>query len=361
MNILSYSPKVEAYVAIGEGGGNVVDLTPDIVLATVSRVSDGASSFTIKLQNELKKYNGLFTQMDRVKIYVTKVERTALITGYITKAPSYSLYGGDVTIEGQCSLYRLQQLYWDPCLMESQRLLGYEANEREWDSVLRNLLTKVGGVPESSISIGDISPAMITWARQLYEAHQEDQSQLKDMVDEFYNILQTHGPTASTSGMAAAAGAAGSSGGTAKLTGDEKKASQAQKEIVEVATSGSVPGSGGMCLQWVNDVYQVAGYPFTRYPGAIDVWRNRESASAYSSDMSKIPLAAAVVTTGSGSGGNGHIGIYIGGGEVISEVGGQRVETVEGFGSWSSFDTIDGMTGMCGFVCPSTDPAIDWK
>lgn len=193
MNILSYSPSIEVYAVVGKDM-EVVDLSPDVTQATVNRIQDGASSFTVRLQNVDRKYNGFFMPMDRIKIFCTKVERVPLLTGYITNVPSATLYGCEVSISGSCTLYRLQQLYWDTGLIESQRALGYSGNEKDWASVVVNLLTKVAGYSSDSLFIGSMPDEVIEWARDMYEAQAQDTSQFISMVDEFYDVLQTHGP-----------------------------------------------------------------------------------------------------------------------------------------------------------------------
>ena len=205
MEILSYSPSIEVYAMVGKG--DYYDLTGDVVSATVSRVQDGASSFTVRLQNVGGKYNGVFTPMDKLKIYATKIERVPLITGYVTTVPKYTLYGEDISLSGSCSLCRFQKLFWDPGLIASQKLLGTSGWETNWDSVLVNLLTKVGGMPRECISIGEMPADIVDWARSMYEAQQNDIAQMSSMMDEFYEILQTHGPqVASGYGVAAGGG-----------------------------------------------------------------------------------------------------------------------------------------------------------
>ena len=146
------------------------------------------------------------------------------------------------------------------------------------------------------------------------------------------------------------------------FSGSDSTASASQKAIVSKALSGTVPGRSGWCLEWVNKVYTAAGYSASILWSslAIDVWRGREAQTSFGTDMTSIPLGACIITTGSGSGGAGHIGIYIGNGNVISEVGAytQRTETIANFGSWA-IDYIDGMQGMCGWVCPNC--GVTWQ
>ena len=361
MQILSYSPSVEVYAAVGKDGGtNYYDLTPDVISANVGRKCDAASTFSITLLNKNRKYNGVFNCMDRIVIYATKTNRVKLLSGFITKHDAFKLYQSDFNISGECTLYRLQQLYFDPYLKESQQQQFADAfanNEQDngYAKVARALLTAIGGWPDEAIDIQpELPQEVMNWASEMYAASADDTMRLTQMVKEFYEVLQTHGPKLTTTSSA------GESGGL-QLTGDEAKASDEQKKIVEYAINSEAHGIVAeyfACLKWVGDVYEAAGFPFARYPGAIDVWRNRAAHAAYSTDFSKIPLGACVVTTGAGSDGYGHIGIYIGNGNVISNVGGTRTETVEVFNSWAT-DWIDGMQGAAGWVCP--DCSVPWR
>lgn len=215
MQVLSYSPKVNVYVALTRDGSvSYRDLSPDVVQCTVARKTDAASTFSVRLQNVDNKYNGMFMPFDRVSISCVKDKKQQLIVGYVTKLPAYTLYGADVTLDGACPIYRLEQLYWDPKLLESYELLGYNNRESGWDGVIYNLLTEVGGYSLDQIEIGDMPQEIIDWARELYQDNLDSSNQLKSMADEFYKILQTHGPTISvTSGETSAATEETSSGG----------------------------------------------------------------------------------------------------------------------------------------------------
>ena len=72
MRVLSYSPNIEAYVAVRTKDGYAYyDISQDIVSCSVSRAENEASTFNIRLQNVGGKYNNLFTPMDRITIYAT--------------------------------------------------------------------------------------------------------------------------------------------------------------------------------------------------------------------------------------------------------------------------------------------------
>ena len=107
----------------------------------------------------------------------------------------------------------------------------------------------------------------------------------------------------------------------------------------------STPSRGqGWCLAWVNDVYDNAGVGSIRYATAYESWL----ANGISTDMSAIPIGAAVYATGLASNGAGHVGIYIGGGMVMDNQGPIVVSTMEEWLSWQT-DVIGGQQGWLGW------------
>lgn len=195
MKILTYSPSIEAYAAVtGNGDVAYYDLSSDITRATISRKSDTASSFTLHLLNKNGKYNDVFSPMDRVKIYLTKSKRYAVLSGYIKSAPKFNLYRSELSITGYDTIYRLQELFWDPQLIASQQQLGYSTTIG-WEGVIMNLLVNVAGYDPTTVKIGSIPSEVIDWAHELYAAKQTDIEQARNMVNEFYEVLRTSGPT----------------------------------------------------------------------------------------------------------------------------------------------------------------------
>jgi len=200
MKILSYSPKVEVYISTGT---DVYDLSDDVVSCSVNRISGGASTFNVTLQNHNFKYNNVFSPMDRIVIYATKKKRVKLLTGYVSSTDRFSLYQQDFKISGYCVLYRLQRLYWDPMLEASQKAMWtYAYTNGEFDNgyskVATNLLVNVAGWDAGMIFIqSDIPVAATEFARSMYENKLKASKQAVSMADEFYKILREHGPALS--------------------------------------------------------------------------------------------------------------------------------------------------------------------
>lgn len=111
--------------------------------------------------------------------------------------------------------------------------------------------------------------------------------------------------------------------------GQEYEASaDVQKKIVDAAFITPSPGPG-WCAMWVSQVYQNAGLGYIG-GNANDMYRNH----TFTSDRSKLEVGMLVAVESSSSGGQagliyGHVGIYIGDGKVIDNIGHIRVTTLD--------------------------------
>ena len=219
MNYLTYSPSCEAYIAANDNGViKYYDVTQDISGMSVTLNINDASTFTISLSNKLRKYDGLFQSMDRVRIVSTKTERYALMTGYITDVTALQMYAGDIQIRGKCPIYRLQQTFWDPGLIASQELMGIGYSGFDMNGyvdVVYNLLMQVGGYNEENIMIGDMPQSVVDFAREVYSSQSGGLEQTESMLKAFDDVLSTHGPKFS----APPAAAGGTPGGASDLGG----------------------------------------------------------------------------------------------------------------------------------------------
>lgn len=118
-------------------------------------------------------------------------------------------------------------------------------------------------------------------------------------------------------------------------TGGSGDATEMQTKIVQIASSQDTLGNiGGYCQAWVADVYAKAGQ------SRISSCCATTAAQKWivSTDQSNIPLGACVYgvsssgTVDSACGQDaGHVGIYIGNGQVASNVGGIKIESLS---SW---------------------------
>lgn len=111
--------------------------------------------------------------------------------------------------------------------------------------------------------------------------------------------------------------------------GKEYEAStEVQKKIVNAAYITPSPGAG-WCAMWVSQVYQNAGLGYIG-GNACDMYRNY----TFTSDKSKLKVGMLVAVESSSSGSTagltyGHVGIYIGDGKVMDNIGRIRVTTID--------------------------------
>ena len=100
--------------------------------------------------------------------------------------------------------------------------------------------------------------------------------------------------------------------------------------ILDAINKTPSPGAG-LCQKWVDDVYENAGLSLERCNSAYDSYK----ANGVSTDRDNIPIGAAVYGTGTGnSGPYGHVGIYIGDGKVVDNVGPIQTQTLDEWVSW---------------------------
>lgn len=99
-----------------------------------------------------------------------------------------------------------------------------------------------------------------------------------------------------------------------------------------VASAQNTPSPGaGWCEAWAEQVYRNAGLQVPYYATAYDAYK----ACVISTSMDNIPVGAAVFGTGSGSYA-GHVGIYIGNGMVMDNIGNIATSTLEDWVSWQA-------------------------
>lgn len=159
-------------------------------------------------------------------------------------------------------------------------------------------------------TIGDV-------AKEVFQAH-------KDNMLHYNTLMETRGNSGATYGNTELIQANGGVGGGQ----DYEASSDVQKKIVDACYITPSPGKG-WCAMWVSQVYQNAGLGYIG-GNANDLYRRY----AFTSDPSKLKVGMLVMVESSSSGTQaglryGHVGIYIGDGKVIDNIGKVRVTTLE--------------------------------
>ena len=324
MDVLSYSPHIEAYVMRYMRGGSqpVVDITDDLESCTVGRKLDSSSTFSITLANAKGKYTGMFKPMDRIAIYATKDgEPKRLLTGYISKVDRFKLFNSSLSMSGYDTLYRLQQTYWDPKLPASYWNIWYHSNSYDvsWDdfaSQIRKLVVDVGGMDEESVRIGGIPEPVVNAALDMYVAQAADYSELRKVRDDIINLVSGLG--FSTGGSQASGTQDGNLLNVPIGEFDDGTLSARQRAVLGAALS-TPPVGMSYCAAWVSNVFANAGLGYIDASGNANDMCARWCHSYNRSDL-KPGMIVAVESSSGGEMGKiyGHVGIWLGNNTVIS-------------------------------------------
>lgn len=128
--------------------------------------------------------------------------------------------------------------------------------------------------------------------------------------------------------------------------------------IVNAAKQVASPGAG-LCQSWVRQVYAQAGLGNAYFGTAYEAFKS----NCISTSKDNIPIGAVVYGTGSGSYA-GHVGIYIGNGMVMDNVGYIKTSTLDEWISWQEQHStvIAGVQpGWLGWGWQSGSPSINFN
>lgn len=326
MKILSYSPSIEVYVAHkGKDKEEYYDVSEDVVSCNVTRSVDAPSQFKVSLVNPGWKYNGLFEPMDKIVIFASKGKvRQQLLTGYITQVSRWTLYQADFEMSGYDTMYRIQKLYFDDGLRASKEAMfkgGSGIDEGGWRAAA-SMLVNIGGWPADQIGIKESIPgSVVEWVTKLYHAQREDIEGLQAVQDEFYKLIQNAGPTVAPGGASSDSGSGAVVGGIVS----DGPISSKQQALLRAAESVGFVGAG-WCAKWVSLVFDRAGFG---YPGG----NANDMCDAWCHSQNKADLKPGMIVACHPSGGTGshygHIGIYIGNGNVRHNGASLRTDTLD--------------------------------
>lgn len=154
-------------------------------------------------------------------------------------------------------------------------------------------------------------------AQEVFQGHE-------DNMLHYNTLMETRGNSGATFGNSELIEANGGVGGGQ----DYEASSDVQKKIVDACYITPSPGKG-WCAMWVSQVYQNAGLGYIG-GNACDLYKRY----AFTSDTSKLEVGMLVMVESSSSGTEaglryGHVGIYIGDGKVIDNIGKVRVTTLD--------------------------------
>ncbi len=113
MSTMIYAPAVSVRIW-STRDQTMIDVSDDLIRGSVTRVSGGVSSASFSVLNRSRKYEGMFSPMDRVVIYMRRIRAMVVFTGYLDEVPLWSATPDSASYRASCSLKRLQHFYWDP-------------------------------------------------------------------------------------------------------------------------------------------------------------------------------------------------------------------------------------------------------
>lgn len=212
-----YAPGVKAYVATRKHG--IIDVSDDLVAGSLTRRSDGVSSFSFSLQNTRRKYDGVFTPNDRISVQMKRLTWVQVFTGYLNQVPLVTAWPRVVHLEASCSLKRLQYWYWDSHAEASQAMVqqaltdaGKESNVTDggMTNVILTILKKVVGWPESKAHIAAIPP---NWYEVIETLAKQIDAELDDADEVARTLLESLGTASVGRGGATADALTGTYGG----------------------------------------------------------------------------------------------------------------------------------------------------
>ena len=175
-----YSPDIKIYIN-STVLGTTVDVSQDIIDFQVGRSVNAVSMAHFTLANPGFKYTpdrvddttkeGFvhINTMDKVIIYMKRVQYLQVFSGYITQTPILTLIPQPVQFQASCTLYTIQNTYWDPNIPEMQQkipgmlmtqglgnLPATSFSDGGAGQGIKNLLTDIANWNSSSIHIGAI-------------------------------------------------------------------------------------------------------------------------------------------------------------------------------------------------------------
>jgi len=179
MGTAVYAPDVTILI---RHNGIQYDVSKDIVRGQVLKRENSASSLFFTLANQSLRYNGLFSRMDTVVLYLTRVSKIQVFSGYLDTVPFLQAYPGTVDFVATCTLKRLMHTWWNPSLPDSQAYfdqIGQETDTGDGSftdsgigNVLRNIMRDVGKWTPDTVHIQDVPQQFISSCNQYLVANQ---------------------------------------------------------------------------------------------------------------------------------------------------------------------------------------------
>ncbi|WP_065286790.1 C40 family peptidase [Mycolicibacter kumamotonensis] len=160
MKTLIYAPEIKVRIA---HNAEQIDVSSDIVRARIIKEENSASTAFVTLTNKGGRYSKVISPMDRIEIWLKRLEWQQVFSGYVDTGPHSQLYPGVITIKATCTLKRLLHTWWNPNFIASQSLFTQPnfaagsagSGQPQYDSGLGSLLARL------MMDVGNWNPANI--------------------------------------------------------------------------------------------------------------------------------------------------------------------------------------------------------
>ena len=182
-----YAPDIKAFV-FSTSLNKVVDLSPDIMSFSVNRQTNATSTASLQLTNKGFKYTPAhwvrsdaitpLETMDRIVIYLKRNNYVQAFSGYITMAPVLTLIPEPVNIQAHCTIYKVQNTFWDignpsyQALIPGMLMTGMNETSNYSDGGtsqgIVNVLTSVVGWHANKIHISAIPSNFVANSVRVY-------------------------------------------------------------------------------------------------------------------------------------------------------------------------------------------------
>jgi len=182
MGILIYAPQVELIITTQKG---TYDVSKDITGGQVNIQENTTGSMSFTLLNPNRKYDRLFVPDDTFEIYMTRLKRVLVMTGYLDTVPFHTVWPRTIQISGSDASKRLLFHYWDPGTQAALDLFtgtgnssqAGNSNDGGLSAKAIALMTQVAGWDASKIHISSLPTQWLANVQQLYNEISPDLSQ----------------------------------------------------------------------------------------------------------------------------------------------------------------------------------------
>lgn len=174
--VLTYSPDIWVQVDTDTGQ---LDLSADIIQGQIQRIENGISQCAFVINNKNAQYSNVLKPMDRITVWLQRITKVQVFSGYLNSAPFIDLYPTTATITASCSLKRLQHTWFNtglPATMDLLQQTNYttggkwadpSSNDYGIGKMLVEVLAQVANWDRSEIHIGNF-PAQFLALYQKY-------------------------------------------------------------------------------------------------------------------------------------------------------------------------------------------------